>query len=133
MSAKKIKSVEVTYFGWKIAPAVGFFAPFPFLRHLRPGYGLDVPPDLSIIQLDGADPGRVQRATHVADLVDSALEGQDPAADECCKQVIGRHPLAFELHDDLVYVVDLLYLVRRVIPPVELCGWGTDDERWQVD
>ena len=80
MSAKKIKSVEVTYFRWRIAPAVGFLAPFPFLGHFRPGYGLDAPPDLGIVQLDGADSGRVHRATHVADLMDSALEGQDSAA-----------------------------------------------------
>ena len=128
MSAKKIKSVEVTYFGWKIAPAVGFFAPFPFLRHLCPGYGLDAPPDLGIIQLDGADPGRVQRATHVADLVDSALEGQDSAADERCEQVIGRHPFILELLNDLMDVVDFRHIVFRVEVPVELCGWGTNGE-----
>ena len=128
MSAKKIKSVEVTYFRWKIAPAVGFFAPFPFLRHLRPGDGLDAPPNLGIIQLDGADSGRVHRATHVADLVDSALEGQDSAADERRKQVIGRHPFTLELLNDLMDVVDFRHIVFRVVVPVELCGWGTDGE-----
>ena len=81
---------------WKVAPAVGFFAPFPCLRHLCPGYGLNAPPDLVVVQLDGADSGRIQWATHVADFVDSALEGQDSATDEGGEQVIACHPFVPE-------------------------------------
>ena len=68
-------SVQIIYLGRKVAPAVGFFAPLPLLRHLRPGYGLDPLPNLGLVQLNGACPGRIKRATHVANLVDSALKG----------------------------------------------------------
>ena len=76
-------SAEVIYRGRKVAPAVRFLAPLPLIRHPRPGYGLNAFPDLGLVQLDGAYPGRIKRATHVANIVDPALEGQDPATDKC--------------------------------------------------
>ena len=82
-------SIQVTYIGRTVAPAVRFFAPLPLLRHLRPGYGLNALPNLGLGQFNGAYPGRIKRATHVANLVDSALEGQNPAADKGCQQVVG--------------------------------------------
>ena len=87
--------VEITYGGRKIVSAVGLLAPLPLVRHLRPGYGLDVPPDLGFVQLNGACPGWIKRAAHMTDLVDSVLKWGDSATDECCQQVIGRHPRFF--------------------------------------
>ena len=107
---------------------MGFLAPLPLLRRLRPGYGLNAPPDLGLVQLKGACPGRIKRATHVADLVNSALKRGDPANDECRQQVIGRHPLFLKLLIDQVDVVDFRHLILRVVPPVVLRSGWTDNE-----
>ena len=117
-------SIQVTYLGRKVAPAVRLFAPLPLLRHLRPGYGLDPPPDLGLVQLDCACPGRIERATHVANFVDSALKGRDPAANKCRQQVIGSHPFFSELRDNLMNLVDLCHCVGRVVPPIKLRSRG---------
>ena len=113
---------QVTYGGWKVAPAMGFLAPFPVICHLRPGYGLDAPPDLGLVQLKCACPGWIKRATHVAYLVNPALERGNPATDECRQQVVNRHPLSLKLLNDPVDGVDFRHLVFRVVPPVELCS-----------
>ena len=126
-------SIQVTYIGRTVAPAVRFFAPLPLLRHLRPGYGLNALPDLGLGHLNGAYPGRIKRATHVANLVDSALKGRDPAANECRQQVVGGQPFSSELLHNLVDVVDLYHLVGRVVPPIELRSGGADDEVRQID
>ena len=89
-------SIQVTYLGRKVVTAVRFFSPLPLHRHPRPGYGLDPLPDLGLVQLDGAYPGRIKRATHVANLVDSALKGRDPAANECRQQVVSSQPFSSE-------------------------------------
>ena len=62
-------------------PAVGPFPPFPF-GHPDLGDGLTPLPNLVIVQNEGAGPSRVHSAGHVANLVGSALQGQDLAADE---------------------------------------------------
>ena len=91
MSARNLCRLrsQITYDGWKIVTAVGFLAPFPVVRHLRPGYGLDASPDLGLAQLVRARPGRIERATHVAYLVNLALERGNPATDECRQQIVG--------------------------------------------
>ena len=119
---------QVTYGGRKFVSAMGFFAPFPVLCHLRPGYGLDAPPDLGLVQLVGACLGWIKRATHVAYVVNPALERGDPATNECRQQVIGRHPLFFKLGDDLVDFVDFPNQLLRVVPPVVLLSGWTDNE-----
>ena len=83
-----------------------FFAPCPVFRHLRPGYGLDARPDLGLVQYIGTGPSRVIPATHVADLVDSALERGNPAANEGPQQIVGRHSLLLKLGDNLVNMID---------------------------
>ena len=107
---------------------MGFFAPFPVLCHLRPGYGLDAPPGLGLVQLACARPGWIKRATHVAYLVNPALERGDPATNECRQQVIGRHPLFFKLGDDPVDFVDFSNLLLRVVPLVVLRSGWTDNK-----
>ena len=128
----RLKSM-VTYGRRKIASAMGFLAPFPLLGHPRPGDGLDAPPDLGLVQLKGACPGWIKRATHVADLVDSTLQRGDPMTDKCRHQIIGRHPLFLELLNDLVDCLDFRHLVIRFVPPVVLLSGGIEDERREVD
>ena len=107
---------------------MGFFAPFPILCHLRPGYGLDVPPDLGLVRLICACLVRIKRATHVTYLVNPTLERGDPATNECRQQVISRHTRFLKLLNDPVDVVDFLNLLPRVVPPVVLHTGGTDNE-----
>ena len=135
MSAENLyrKGVEITYGGRKIVAAVGIHAPLPLVRHSRPGYGLDAPPDLGLVQLDGACPGWIKRAAHMTDLVGSALKWGDSATDECRQQIIGRHPHFLQLLDNLVDGIDLRHFVLRVVPPVELRSGGANDEIRQVD
>ena len=98
--------VEIAYGRRKVVSAVGLHAPLPLVRHPRPGYGLDAPPDLGLVQFDGASPGRIERTAHMANLVDSALQWTDSATDKCRQQVIGCHSRFFQLFDDLVDGVD---------------------------
>ena len=126
-------SLQITYLGRTVAPAVGFFAPLPLFRHLCPGYGFDPLPDLSLVQLERAGPSRVEGATHVANLVDSTLKGRNPAANERRQQVISGHPFFRELCDNLVDVVDFRHFVGWVVPPIALRSRGADGEIRQVN
>ena len=81
-------------------------APCPVFRHLRPGYGLDARPDLGVVQYMCAGPSRVISATHVADLVDSALQRGNPATNKGPQQIVGRQSLPLKLDDNLVDMVD---------------------------
>ena len=87
MSAENVcrMLVRITYSRRKIVSAVGLHAPLPVIRYLGPGYGLNAPPDLAFVQLNGAHSSGIERATHVADLVDSALKRADSAANKCPK------------------------------------------------
>ena len=107
---------------------VGFFAPFPGIRHLRPGNGLDSHPDLGPGQLAGRHPGRIMSATHVAYFVNSALEWGNPATDKCRQEIISRHSFPIELGHDLVNLVDFRDNFLRVKPPVELLHGRADYE-----
>ena len=111
---------------------MGLYSPYPFHRHLCPGDGLDAFPNLGLAQLVSAVPSRVMSATHVANLVNSALEGRNSATDECAQEIIGRHSLPLERDDKLVNRVDLEVGVTRVeIPIVLLCG-GAESKCRQV-
>ena len=57
-------------------------APPPFVCHLGRGDGIYPSLDGQLVKIMFADPGGIQQATHVANLVRPLLEGADPAADE---------------------------------------------------
>ena len=80
-----------------------------------------------------ADPSRVVLATHVADLVNSVLEGGDSAADEGSQEVIACQPFPLELIDDLVNLFDLKVCLLWVELPVKLLRGGTESECRQVE
>ena len=79
-------------------------------------------------QLMSADPSRVVSATHVADLVNSVLEGGDSAANKGSQEVIACQPFPLELVDDLVNLVDLEICLLGVELPVKLLRGGTETE-----
>ena len=79
-----------------------------------------------------ADPSRVVLATHVADLVNSVLEGGDSAANEGSQEVIACHPFPLELIDDLVNLVDLEICLLWVELSIKLLRGGTETECRQV-
>ena len=97
------------------------------------GNGLDMPPDLGLVQLNSAHPSGIERATHVADFMDSALKRADSTANECPQQVIRGHRRSFELLYNRVDHVDLQHFVPRVVAPVKLRRGWTDGEPRQVD
>src|SRR5664279_1256109 len=107
---------------------VRFFAPFPGDRHVRPGNGLNSPPDLGLGQLAGRHPSGIMTATHVAYLVSPALEWRYPAANECRQEIVGRHSFLIELGDNLVNLVDFLDKFLRIKPPIELLHGRADNE-----
>ena len=108
------------------------FAPFPVLCHPRPGNCLDTSPNVGLAQLMSAGPSRVVWATHVADLVNSVLEGGDSAANEGSQEVIACQPFPLELVDDLVNLVDLEVRLLWVELPIKLLRGSTETECWQV-
>ena len=115
--------VSITYSVRKVVSAVGLHAPFPLIRHLCPGYGLNTPPDLGLVQHNGAHPSGIKRVTHVADFVDSTLKRADSAADKGPQQVIRGHSCSFQLLNNRVDHVDLQHFFPRVVTPVKLrCG-----------
>ena len=122
-----------SYRWWKVAPAVGFQAPFPFGGHLHRGNRFDAPPNLFLRQLEGAHPSRVKMATHVADLMDPALQWRDSAANECGHQVLTRQSCLLELRYQFMDGVDFQDLVFRVIPPIVLARGRPNLERREVD
>ena len=109
-----------------------FHIPFPLVRHPSPGHGLDASPDLGFAQLMSADPSRVVSATHVADLVNSVLEGGNSAANESSQEMISHHPFRLELNDEFVNLVDLEIRLLGVEVPVMLFRGGTETECRQV-
>ena len=112
---------------------MGFFTPCPFLGHRCLGDGLDAFPYLGLGQPVSAVPSWVISATHVADLVNSALEGRNSAADEGPQEVIRHQPFSLPRDDEVVDTVDLEVRLPGIeIPVVLLCG-GAEYEFWQVE
>ena len=111
---------------------MGLFTPFPGIRHLRPGNCLDVSPDRGLAQLISAGPGRVVSATHVADFVNSVLEGGDSAANESFQEIIACQPFPLELVDELVNLVDLGVRLLWIELPIKLLRGSTEAECRQV-
>ena len=107
---------------------MGFNPPFPSVGHRRLGNGLDAPFDLGLAEFVGAGPSWVVSAAHMADLVNSALEGRNSAKDKSPQEIIGSQPILFEISDHLVVMVDLGDRFPRVIRPDELFYRGSEGE-----
>ena len=71
-----------TYVGGLAFMFKGLDAPLPCVRHVGPRNGPHPLRNLLLAQHLPADPGGVERATHVADLVSPGLQRANPAADE---------------------------------------------------
>ena len=84
-----------------------FFTPYPFHGHRGLGNGLDTSSNLGPAQRVSAVPGGVILATHVANLVNSVLKGENSAANESPQQVICHHPFSLERDNEVVDAVDL--------------------------
>ena len=108
---------------------VGLYPPIPFIGHLCLCNGLDMPYDLDLAELVGADPGRIKLATHMADLVDSALEGENSASDESPQEIISHPTIFHELNNGHVDLVDLGVGFLGVEGPIESCCGGAEDKR----
>ena len=104
---------------------MGLFPPFPIVRHCGLGYGLDSTPDLGLGQLNGADPGWIMSATHVANFVCPQLKWRNPATNECRQKIIGLQALVvFKAEDERMNLVDLGIYLLLVKVPVELGRWA---------
>ena len=98
------------------------FSPLPGGRHLNLGYGLAPVPDLEPIQREGAGPVRIHPATHMADLVGSALQRANPATDERGHHVVTLKPLRLELGDSFQDEFELRVPVTRIVPQLSFVG-----------
>ena len=94
------------------------YAPLPIILHLSLGNGLDPSPNLGVGEIMGADPGRVEQTTHMANLVQAVLKRIDSAHDECPQEVVCAHLLFQQPLKGLMDQLDLRNSVLRVIVPV---------------
>ena len=111
---------------------MGLHAPFPFVRHLRLGDGLDALAHRGLLQLESAGPSWIISATNVANLMNPALKRADAAGDERQQEVI-RRQLGLHLVEMPVNQIQLGVGVFGVEIPIELLGGRADVEPWKIE
>lgn len=122
-----------TYHWWRMSAIIRGLSPGPLRWHICLGDGTHPPEDSLRGQIEGADPGRIPQAIHMAHLVNPALQGAHPAVDEGADKIIRRESLMHEHVDESCNIICFWKSILGVILPVDLPGRGLKLEHWKVD
>ena len=98
-----------------------FQAPFPVNRHFRLGDELGLGDHISFRELESRDLGGVKAPTHLADFVNTTLEGENPARDEGAQDIVWCNliklaKLPDKPNDPVFLGVGLLWIEKPVNP-----------------
>jgi hypothetical protein len=96
-------------------------AAFPVNRHFCLRDELGIGDHIRFRELEGRDPGGVKAPTHLADFVNTTLEGENPTRDESTHDIVCRDLIVFaklpdKPNDPVCLSVGLLRIEKPIHP-----------------
>ena len=94
--------------------------PLPLISHLGESDGFNSSLKQGPVEIVFVDPGGIQQATHVVDLVCTPLEGADSTADEDPKKVVRAKFVLQEILQNILYKLEFGEGIGWIVLEVQL-------------